>query len=663
MKIKKMKRLNNKLKFYIDKITTYQQDLSFYLQTLKTPLKDLEKLDLPIKKADLSEETLKKDIILFFAKSLIFEANFTLMNLAMKFKAKFYDSYQTILNIPEDKVNNKFMEFTLSIFSRFDLKKKNQLPDLLNGEIYYWIIKDQLLKLFKEKSKMFVRHFVLLRKSYTKLVKKLIDLIVKKQKFLSGKFKPDIGKTLYKKLSDFESAKLRYETDKKKIEAKLELFLNPPPPPVVVKKVKEDLKNNVFSPATWTSSSKSKKKNKSKKYNNLFGFFNKKKTLTMENYQNYKPYNRWKSLGSFSFSNMKLTSLNFEDFKNNTKIKDTEKLDYRSNLNQIKQKEKENQKTKSNFKFVRFEDFLKEFKEYKGIFTHNIINDLLKDPLHQHGIFDYNLFTEDEIQLLDADSIKSDEMSIEEEKVNELNDFLVSDHYQSENEENEDFDNYRSSQIGTKPKIYEFNREGDELNLDLIQLQKNLSCIKLSSDPYPLPICSEDKEDVLDDMTLSTIIIQLIGLPTKKAIYDKLEEMKVKFSKKVIYNKIKEKGKIVYYVNPVNYNNIIVNKDYFELLDENLEGIEQPGKRSPMFLENLILKIHGLINNTSLKEEKVYKKMKELYEMASKSHIDKNIRKIARTGFMFDSGYLKQMKISKIKTLSILKNRFMSNLY
>ncbi len=53
--------------------------------------------------------------------------------------------------------------------------------------------------------------------------------------------------------------------------------------------------------------------------------------------------------------------------------------------------------------------------------------------------------------------------------------------------------------------------------------------------------------------------------------------------------------------------------------------------------------------------------MKSIYESASKTHIEKNIKMLTRLGFMFKSKFLADLNISKNEVFSILKGIFQFN--
>lgn len=78
-----------------------------------------------------------------------------------------------------------------------------------------------------------------------------------------------------------------------------------------------------------------------------------------------------------------------------------------------------------------------DFKEYKGMFRKSKNVDPLNQVEEHSSLFNYEIETEDEIQLADADSIKSNEQSENDDINSEVNDFLVDDDYCSGNEEDE----------------------------------------------------------------------------------------------------------------------------------------------------------------------------------------------------------------------------------
>lgn len=110
---------------------------------------------------------------------------------------------------------------------------------------------------------------------------------------------------------------------------------------------------------------------------------------------------------------------------------------------------------------------------------------------------------------------------------------------------------------------------------------------------------------------------------------------------------MKEHSQIVHFVDPKEFYSYVIGWNYFDVLDANIKKQDLTKKYYQTFIEELILLIHGTSNSSQEKDERVYKKMKERYESASKIHIDKNIKRMTKIGYMFSKDFLAQMKISQ----------------
>lgn len=81
---------------------------------------------------------------------------------------------------------------------------------------------------------------------------------------------------------------------------------------------------------------------------------------------------------------------------------------------------------------------------------------------------------------------------------------------------------------------------------------------------------------------------------------------------------MKEHCNLVHYVNPEEFNNNIFDKDYFDVLDMNIDKKDDNKPYFRTFIEELIIYIHGTPNSVIDKEERIYKRLKERYETGSK---------------------------------------------
>lgn len=330
------------------------------------------------------------------------------------------------------------------------------------------------------------------------------------------------------------------------------------------------------------------------------------------------------------------------------------------------------------FRFVRFEDYKKDFKEYKGLFIDT--TQKKRNPLNQLQknleLFTYDIYTEDEIQCAYADSIKENDNDEDDNLDNEeLDSFIVGDEYLSEDfsEEEECGPGLTKLRRVSKNKndkfsiFYDFKEDLNE-ELEFLELKDKFTIINLTLDQFPLPFekILDDKNVVLNDkvtpvMTeddFSKILLKIIGLPTKKAILQVLNDENIEFSRKDIYNKIKENGKIVHYVNPRDFRDYSIHRKYFDVMDKNLKGEKIDKKKIGNFMERLCLIIHGCSNSSDYKEKHVFRALREYYEHVSKNHIEKNIKNLTRVGYMFQKNFLHNLGISQNKILSVIESRF-----
>ena len=335
----------------------------------------------------------------------------------------------------------------------------------------------------------------------------------------------------------------------------------------------------------------------------------------------------------------------------------------------------------SSFRFIRFEDYKKDFKEFKGLFIDT--TQKLRNPLNQIqknlDLFVYDIYTEDELQCAYADSIKDNDNNSEDDKEHEeLDSFIVGDEYLSDQGISEDEDgikNLRKLRKSKKSKdnnkfsvFYEFKEDKDNKTLEFLELKGKLTILNLTLNKFPLEymkvveengVAVNDKvEKVMTDSDFSEILIKLIGLPTKKSILQKLSDENIEFSRKEIYKKIKANGKIVHFVNPKIFKDYAIFFNYFDVLDKNLKEEIINKKKIGNFIERLILIIHGCSNSSDYKEKHVFRALREYYEHVSKNHIEKNIKNLTRVGYMFKKKYLNKLGISQNKVLSVIESRF-----
>lgn len=86
--------------------------------------------------------------------------------------------------------------------------------------------------------------------------------------------------------------------------------------------------------------------------------------------------------------------------------------------------------------------------------------------------------------------------------------------------------------------------------------------------------------------------------------------MDTNVSKKMVYKTIKQNAFMVHFVNPVEFSSYVHGKNYFEVLDANIERRELEKDYYLTFIEELILLIHGTSNSGSEKEERIFRKLK-----------------------------------------------------
>ena len=220
------------MNFYLKKITSYKYNLEGHLKLIKSPIEEIinfsEKKQKNIKQFLL--EDLKKEIVLYFVKNLIYKENLSLFDIADILQKQFSKKYKQIFvssSKNKNTLKNEFVELTHYLFDRIIIKKDKELPEFYEGEIFFWVPKDDFLRDLEEEFFKIIRSCVILWKNGAKLFTKLKDLIIKAQKILQGIGKNIKISQLAKKLTDYEKLKIKCKSDKGKIREKIYKNYNP----------------------------------------------------------------------------------------------------------------------------------------------------------------------------------------------------------------------------------------------------------------------------------------------------------------------------------------------------------------------------------------------------------------------------------------------------
>ena len=408
-----------------------------------------------------------------------------------------------------------------------------------------------------------------------------------------------------------------------------------------------------------------KKKNKktvnnenelSKKQNivSIQNFFTKKQNCEIEKPKLAVKFNRYSSFGGFDYKlvNPDKGRENIETLfglKQETEFKE-EKIENEENpfnrkIDFFSRKPRIKEEGKKLTKFIRFEDYLNNASEYRG-YIEREERPKIKDQLVRFiQTVNYELMTDDEIQLLDADSLEGSMKDSEEDDAdNHDNDFLVPDSYVSDNEDDTNKANKKvNSTMLTEltPLKINFSEIGKE-----DEVIKKFKAINLWPKKFPIPVIPikqlAPEEPKLDNIAFGRILRLSTGLPTKKRIYDTLIEQSIDFPKKLIYKTIQETSTICYFVNPVDFSEY-VKEDYYTVL---MRNIRNPGSINDIngktFLEALVLLLHGSLNTVENKDKKIYNLLKRKFRYLTKANLDKIIKNIARVGIVYHEEVLEK---------------------
>lgn len=660
-------------------------------------------------------DRLKTDILLLFFQKMTSHKNLSIGDFAsIAIEAA---DQQLIEELKQDVDKNlpvQMMEIIHSVFEKVKLLKAQELTELDQDESSTWIVKEDAVKALKDKSLEFLRNIINKKKTILKLFLKLKELFVKVNKMDMGKVKEADSDTIAKKLNDYEKARLKVDKEKskavhkeeKKPKIKSETKIEPKTeqenghengqemttevqiveqkPPKMKKPPKQSVEKEKKPPKTSDAPKKTVAKEKKaskvseptqkvieqekikKATPSIQKFFTVKAINVNENNQGYQKYNRYQSIGSFS-----IKILHKDAGKNNieelfTNPPDQPIIDLETRF--IRRQRPIDAKTTVNkVRFIRFEDYLKEYTEYKGYVLPDRFS--AHPPKNQLARFNeainYDLLTDDELQLLDAESCsRSNDESDEDLNDTIVDDFLVPDDYISD----EETDSVKKIKRQKDELVMKMSEELKQAAIDFKKLDENDSLVQrykiinLTSLPFPLSVIAtkplKPEDAGIDDALFARIVLLSTGMPTKKDVYKLLCEKGIDISKKTVFDKIFESAALCYYVEPNEFETYI-KKDYYDTLIAGLRN--KTGdilKEFPQYMERLILLTHGSVSNTGTREEKIYRDLKTVYPQMTKLNLEKTIKRIAQVGFVFYPEVLERLHISTIQIVSILQSRF-----
>lgn len=655
-----------------------------------TPLKLTEEEIQSISSKDSFKELskIKLELLLFYSCELINIKDLDLSTFANKAKERLeIRCKELFMTEIGDEGLPKLMDLIHSLFEKLPLVKKNEAEPLKIKTIDFWQVKDKVLKKLKDEGLDVFQRLWTIKKNNAKLYLKLKDLTLKNRKVTEQKFKDSDIDMLQKKLNDFDKAKLKISKDwekhvkieQKKKESmvkeikrreekeekerariekeklKLEKERQKQEQIRLKKEEKEEKERKLKEEKLRKELEKKEKEakkvqmltNSMEKSQNKLGihnFFTKKDSLEKKETYTLVKFNRHSSIGKF----------NFEPSLDEARLDKLNKLFSRNETGTGLPQKKIFSKRKANVcakeirsSFLRFEDYLKDCIEYRGYLQQK---QQKYNCLEQLKRFDeklnYKLMTDDELQLLDAESLEGSLKESEDEDLDEqMDDFLVPDDYISDCE-TDSFKKLRPANTGKMTlelqlRIHDFrvNEVDREKIHDFTMFAPNLE--------FPLeviPIKQQKKDDIgIDNKTMSVVVRSITGLCTKKEIYKVLDSKELDKSRKTVYKNIQDQSKVCYYVNPVNVEEHL-KIDYFDLLAETEEEKKKIKlrKNSP-FLKSLIKLLHGSPNTVEAKDKLIFSKLKKLFPNLTKANLDSTIKNIARVGTVFPQEYLEKL--------------------
>ena len=623
---------------------------------------DIEKL----KEIDNEEmnDRISNEILLIYLQKAVSIKNLGISDFAITVKECLNSSLLESLQSEEKDISQQLMDLIHLMFEKVKLLKQKELEELDADESSVWIIKDEVLKTLKDKKFDLLKNIINHKKTEIKLFLKLKELFIKVNKIDQGKIKDSDSDFMGKKLSDYEKAKLKIEKEKLKQQQVEEP--KPKPQPKEEKKPKSKQNTDEKKPKKVKSSPKSSVKKEKKPIKvpevtqkaveqekakkatlSIHRYFitKNKEESTPENSQGHDNITRYKSIGGY-----KLRILNkekgYSNIENWCKNPDTfchEDIPLKTRFFKP-QKPLGYDNTEPKSRFVRFEDYMKQFTEHRGYLSvdKRSINPPKNQLTRMDEMFNYELLTDDELQLLDAESCSmSNEESDEDIAETMVDDFLVPDDYLSD----EDVDSVK--------KLKRYNREGESrmseelkpININFKNLNEHdvlvqkYKVLNLTGLDYPLPVLPikqiQGEDTAIDDTLYARIVLLVTGIQTKKDVYKLLSEKGIDVSKKTIFDKIFESAALCYYVEPSEFETYIEG-DYYDTLVATLRNNNNAlAKDTSTFMERLILLTHGSVSNVGTREEKIYRDLKAFYPQVTKNNIEKTIKRIAQVGYIF----------------------------
>lgn len=635
-------------------------------------------------------ERLKVDILVMYVERIMNTRHYTIADFAHAASESVdKQALEGLIQERGQEVSQKLMDIIHSMFDKLKLLKQNELLELTPEDTNIWIVKDDALKMFKDKNFDFLKTIINQKKTSIKLFIKLKELFVKVQKIDQGKIKDTDIDYMAKKLNDFEKARSKIEKEKTKQLQKEDKKQKPEPvekksqsqsvdnekeqEPVKdnergqpKEKTKEKVKTNEKEKTKEKAKEKIKEKAKEKRVSkvpeatqkivesdkpkknmpSIQNFFTKVKHDNItDNSQNLDKYNRYNSIGTFKTKiiNKEKGYTNFDIWAKDPSADNQPDVDFETKFYK-RQKPLTYRKDAIRVRFIRFEDYMKEFTEYKGYLQPDKFSfELTKYQLVRYAeTFNYDLLTDDELQLLDAESCsRSNEESDEEAADTVVDDFLVPDDYVSD----EETDSVKKIKQQREQLVVKMNEELKTIAIDFKKLNENdflvqkYKVINLTGLPYPLPVKAakpiRPEDTGLDDALFARIVLLVTGMQTKKDVYKLLCEKGIDISKKILLDKIFESAALCYYVEPAEFETYVT-KDYYDTLITSLRDKNNDiPKESSTYMERLILLTHGSVSNAGTREEKIYRDLKAIYPQVTKQNLDKTIKRIAQVGYIF----------------------------
>lgn len=605
-------------------------------------------------------EKLRFDLLLIYMQRIMNVKNLSIAEFALLASQAVSKKILEDLKQKYDKdLSEQLMNEIYLMFEKIRLFKQGELSSLDENEASVWIVKDDVFKSLQEGNIDFIKNIFHQRRTNLKLFFKLKELFVKINKLSYSKIKDCDIDILAKKLNDYEKAKIKVQRDKRRLLQKEEKQINTDIVENKSKKTKSSSNNSdvmmkiPIKLKEMTHSMVEQDKTK-KLVPSIHKFFKAKHGNINSTNISVDRYKRYNSLGS-SKINIKNKNNGYNNVDN--WCKNPFRID---NINikgrfhkPLKQEGYNKEITK--VRFVRLEDYMKDFNEYKGYLQTE------KFPIHPpknqlvrfNDTFNYDLLTDDELQILDAESCsRSIEETDEDMTDAAIEDFLVPDDHISD-DETESVKKIRKekeklvSKMSSELKISAINFNILDKKDALIQ---KYAIINLTNTQYPLPLyvqrVTKPDECDIDDNLFARIVLLIAGMQTKKDVYKLLVEKGIDISRKTVFDKLFESASLCYFVEPIEFETY-VNKDYYDTLISSLRDKNNDKKKteSSTYMERLILLTHGSVSNADTRDEKIYRDLKAIYPQVTKQNLEKTIKKIAQVGYIFYPEFLDKLVI------------------